>query len=158
MQRPKVQLQGRLPLRVILPWILSFALTLSPVMAQNAAKPKTPEIKVVEIDRDEAVELARQRVLREPIPEPAPEGMPVLFNVPPADRAAASAFPTQGALPQAQPGGKKDKGIILAIIGGVAAAVLLALLLGGDDDEPEAGPVPTILTPGTPTVNPPSNP
>ena len=54
MQRPKVQLQGRLPLRVILPWILSFALTLSPLMAQNASK---REIKVVEIDRDEAIEL-----------------------------------------------------------------------------------------------------
>ena len=142
----KVRLQRRSSTKIVLPWILSFALSLSPVLAQDVA---TREIKVVEIDKDEALELARQRVLRDPAEE-EPDGMPILFDVPPSDSVAESSFPTQAVLPQSEPPGKRDKGIIIAILGGIGVAVLIAMLLrGGDDPEEEA----TILTPGTPTVN-----
>ena len=147
MHESKFRLKPRSSTKIVLPWLLSLALTVSPVIAQDAS---TRQIKIVQIDKDDALELARQRVLREPTAEREPNGTPILFDVPPSDTVAKSTFPGRGVLPQSAPPGKKDKGIIIAILGGIGAAILLAMLLGGDDDpEDEA----TILTPGTPTVN-----
>jgi hypothetical protein len=68
----------------------------------------------------------------------------------------AAAMPRQGSDTES-PG--ETKWIILATIVGTAAVVGIIMLLrgfGGGDSTPSAGPVGTILAPGTPAVNAPN--
>jgi hypothetical protein len=137
----------------LLPWILSVILTASPLITQNAWAQTQ---RIVLLDRDQAIERARQRLLAEPtVDDIRLSGSTLLLKVP----SPVSFVPPVE--PQSKPGGK-NKGIILGIIGGAVVATIIILLLGGDDDPEVRTPAPapqvTILAPGTPRVNTPTNP
>jgi hypothetical protein len=125
--------------------VLIAALTVTPLMAQNAS---TAKVKVV-FDRDEALHIARQRLMRDPGVTVA-DGTTVLLALPSAVPSAA--FPS----PQATAPGK-NKTMIVVATGGALLGALIYMLFRGGDDKPTPTPTPTtpatILAAGTPKVS-----
>jgi hypothetical protein len=151
----------------IMTWILSVALTLSPVMAQTQNSPGP-----IATDDEQATSTSQQEVLPEgsttpvvvadgdsvgtPVPAASSQTQPEAAY-PKVERtstmlASQSSSPTQS---QADSPGKSKWIVLAALIatGAVVAAVLLFRGFGGGDDE---DPETTVITAGPPTVNAPS--
>ncbi len=151
----------------LIAWMLTITLIAVPLMAQDSPTAGPSE-------RDETVSTTPQPVPVENATSvigesDTPDGTPVLATLAvarplpkyPAIPRTAIALSGSAAAPKPavdEPTGE-SKWIILAAIVGTAAAVGIILLLrgfGGGKSTPSAGPVGTILTPGTPAVNAPN--
>jgi hypothetical protein len=122
----------------VVPWVLVTALTLSPVMAQNA---ETPKVRFAEPEGQRA-SLDTSIV-----------GSSILLALP--SRAPAPAVPEVK-----EPGKTKSTIVALLLISGAVAAILL-LLPGGGGDKPAPPPAAvtptgTVLVSGTPNVSTPN--
>lgn len=133
-------------------WVLTLALTLSPLLGQN---PPAPGLTPVEVSDDSVTEPVRESAdatLGTPVPVESPVSYRgALFPIV-AKRSTLTmpAFPPPRTAYQEPKSPGSSRWVILAVIGGAAAVVAAILLWPHSGDKPE--PVGTVLAPGTPAV------
>jgi hypothetical protein len=142
-------------LYAVIAWIVTLALSLSPVMAQNAQEQ-------VEVSKDNSNPIVDTSVLPELPLATTATAFPAVArdSTLPSAAAPIPTNPTNPSSTDVSPGGK-TKWIILATIIITAAVVGTILLLrgfGGGDDKPHPpSPPGTIITAGPPSVSAPSH-
>ena len=138
-------------LYAVMAWIVTLALSLSPVMAQNAQEQ-------VQISKDKLNPIVDTSVLPELPLGTTAAAFPAVSRDSTLPSASAPS-PTKPSSTDVSPGGK-SKWIILAAIIITAAVVGTILLLhggGGGDDKPHPPSTPgTIITAGPPSVSAPT--
>ena len=153
---------------LMLTWILAVALTLQPVAAQNPQAPVPTQGEETPNGPPPVVQEAATPVVGE---DDSTEGTAITNASPAADPEATFSQVTKNSTPLANPTSApnpappeqsdspgESKWIILAALitaGAIIGAILLFRGFGGGKSSPKSGPVGTILTPGTPTINPP---
>ena len=149
MQDSRVKLRRVQVSSFVLRWILAVALTFSALMAQV---PPASKLKIIVPERDGAGN-ALQRIDNSIV------GPSILLALP--SKGAVSAFPNRAQTTARPPGRTYGTTIGVLVVAGAAVAGFLAFSGKGGKRSitaiPPAGPVGTIITAGTPTVNPPPN-